>query len=349
MNAATGREQAARHIEVIRALSQPGQPLAPDAPTASIYNPAWFNLAAPNLAPIGARKHLHEVLRAQATSAPADHDRQAIVLAGPPGAGKSTVMRQITGEMAATFLALDADEFKIMLLDEALRDGSYESWLKPAEVRALEAQGERFFPLEMASLVHEESSFLTRLAQHDALAAGINVVIDTVLSDANKALDLGRRLTQAGYSIRVIDVEVPYEVSHARIVARWEQAYLDGLAGRAQLGGRWVPSEFTRSVFDGPGGRSCSEIAAERLAHDCPAVTRFQRFRTTVEDGQLIGPVLETDQAGDGLHLASADRAANIGAQQMGLGPAAMGTPASQPSEPQPPVAQSGQAPQLGL
>ena len=324
--------------------------MAPDAPTASIYNPAWFDLDAPDLSAISIRRNLHATLIAQVFSTPADRDRQAIVLAGPPGAGKTTVLRQITSEMAASFLALDADEFKIMLLDQALRDGSYESWLKPPEIRSLEARGERFFPLEMASLVHEESSYLTHAAQSDALASGINVVIDTVLYDANKALDLGRRLNRAGYSIRVIDVEVPYEVSHARIVARWEQAYLDGLAGRAQLGGRWVPSEFTRSVFDGPDGRSRSEIAAEQLAHDCPAVIRFQRFRTTVENGQLVGPVLEADQTDAGLHLASADRAADIAGQQMGLGPAAMGTPASQPgSQPQPPVAQPGQAPQLGL
>jgi len=307
MNFDTGRERATRHVEIIRALSQPGQPLAPDAPTASIYNPAWFDLDAPTLTAQAARTSLHDVLLGQVLSGPANRDRQAIVLAGLPGAGKSTVLRQITGEMAASFLGLDADEFKIMLLDQTLHDGTYESWLEPAEIRHLEAQGEKFFPLEMASLVHEESSFLTNLAQRMALATGTNVIIDTVLSDTNKALALGRRLDRAGYTIRVIDVEVPYELSHSRIISRWEQAYLDGLAGRTQMGGRWVPSEFTRSVFDGPDGRSRSEAAAERLAHDCQAVTRFQRFRTTVESGQPIGPVLEIDQTGADLHSTNED------------------------------------------
>ncbi|WP_260465157.1 zeta toxin family protein, partial [Arachnia propionica] len=80
-------------------------------------------------------------------------ERRAVVLAGPPGAGKSTTLQRVLQEEVAGFVHVDADEFKSLLLHEAVADGSYESWLKPARVKELETQGERFFPLDLATLV----------------------------------------------------------------------------------------------------------------------------------------------------------------------------------------------------
>ena len=120
------------------------------------------------------------------------------MLAGPPGAGKSTVLADVLGERRGKYLVIDADEFKRSLLREAQTDGSYEQWLMPAAIREREAQGERFFPLELASLVHEESSHLAKSLRADAIAAGDNIVIDTVLSNEADALALGQVLTKAG-------------------------------------------------------------------------------------------------------------------------------------------------------
>jgi hypothetical protein len=72
-----------------------------------------------------------------------------------------------------------------------MTDGSYQSFLKPQEVRDLEAQGERFFPRDLASLVREESSLLARKARLQAIEAGENVVIDSVLG-SQKTADGGR-------------------------------------------------------------------------------------------------------------------------------------------------------------
>lgn len=154
----------------------------------------------------------------------------------------------------------------------------------PAVIREREARGERFYPLELASLVHEESSYLARTLRSRAIAAGDNIVIDTVLSSEADALALGRRLDEAGYDVRVIDVEVPYELSEERIRGRWEHAYAGALEGGDSLGGRWVPSEYAREVFDGPGGMSKPEVAARALAEQCPAVSRYRVFRTTAEE-----------------------------------------------------------------
>jgi hypothetical protein len=92
---------------------------------------------------------------------------------------------------------IDADEFKRSLLREAFMDGSYDEWLVPAAIREHEAEGERFHPLELASLVHEESSYLAKSLRADAIAAGDKIVIDTVLSNEADALALGQRLNLA--------------------------------------------------------------------------------------------------------------------------------------------------------
>jgi chloramphenicol 3-O-phosphotransferase len=214
-------------------------------------------------------------LRAQPA---AKTERRAIVLAGPPGAGKSTTLGKVLGDDRDNWLVIDPDEFKKMLLNEAVRDGTYESIIKPQAVRDLEADGQRFYPLELASLVHEESTAIAKALRHEALRDGVNVVIDSTLASPRKAHEIGAELTAAGYDIHVIDVEVPQELSEQRVRLRWESAYSYGDA--EHLGGRWVPSEFIDALYTAPDGRAKSQECAELLAREYPSVSRIQRFWT---------------------------------------------------------------------
>ncbi|MFZ4843982.1 zeta toxin family protein [Mycetocola saprophilus] len=248
-------------------------------------NSAWFVSLGSQFVTTSARRELHQRLIAeQIDAAPnVEAERKAIVLAGPPGAGKSTRLNEILGAQRDKYLVIDADEFKQGLLHEALDDGTYESWIKPEQIHERQRAGERFFPLELASLVHEESSMLAGKLRETALGQGTNIVVDTVLSSDASAQALGRQLTAAGYSVEVIDVEVPFEISESRIAQRWQQSYESALKSGDGLGGRWVPSEYARGVFDGADGRSKPEIAAEVLAHNCPNVMRYRVYRTTQE------------------------------------------------------------------
>ncbi|MFS0700066.1 zeta toxin family protein [Cellulomonas sp. 179-A 4D5 NHS] len=272
-------DPTAAHRETVRALCEAGGPLDPTGPSATTANPDWFR-GGDVRRPTTQRDALHRRLLAEARAEhpAARQERRAIVLAGPPGAGKSTVLRDVIGVDKSAWLTIDADEFKHKLLREALADGSYERFLKPAQIKDREAAGERFFPLELAALVHEESSLLANQLQAQALQEGTNVVIDSVLSNPDKAVALGERLVRAGYTVEVIDVEVPFDLSQQRIAGRWRESYESAVLTGDGLGGRWVPSLYARSVFDETTGRSKSQESAARLAQACPAVQRFRRF-----------------------------------------------------------------------
>ncbi|MGP5683253.1 zeta toxin family protein [Brachybacterium alimentarium] len=280
-------DEIQRHVDVVRALAKPGAALRPDAPTSSMANPRWWVDGEPT----PSRERLHRAIQAEVRDAAPDvlQERRALVLAGPPGAGKGGVKADVLGDALETYRNIDADEFKAALLAAADRDGSFEGWLKPEAVRDLETQGEQFFPppLELASLVHQESSYLSKALRARAIAAGDNIIVDTVLAGEGSAITLGDQLAQAGYMVQVVDVEVPFALSEQRIRSRWEKEYVAALESGEGLGGRWVPSEYARDVFDGPEGHSKPEHTARLLAERCPAVADYRVYRTGIEQARL--------------------------------------------------------------
>ncbi|MFE9232668.1 zeta toxin family protein [Cellulosimicrobium funkei] len=307
-----------RHAQTVRALSTPGAPLSRESPHATVANPAWF--FTPGM-PTPMREELHQQIlgRFRATMEnEVAHDKRAIVLAGPPGAGKSRILGELIGkpgsESRRRWLEVDPDEIKTQLLDAAAADGSYETFIKPPAVRELETQGERFFPLDFAALVHEESSALAKVVREEAIRAGANVVIDSVLSKPDAAVELGHQLERAGYRV---DVEVPYDVSAARIARRWRDDYTLALQEDPEHrhGGRWVPEDYARSVYAGEGARAISQESAERLAHECGNVTSSRRYWTPTKDRPRVTEVDQVRGHGGALvdrRAADAARAARV-------------------------------------
>lgn len=303
-----------QHINLVRDLSRPGQPLATDSPHATVNNPDWFKRSSGGRPKaLGAHRQMLREIRAEYREKypDAQADRKAVVLAGPPGAGKGSILKSVLGDAERNYLRLDADQIKEALLERRIQGNeTYGDVIKPPEIRELERSGETIFPLEMASLVHEESSMIVRQLRDAAMSDGTNLIIDGVLSNPGGARSLGEDLANAGYDITIVDVEVPYAVSEAAILQRWEEKYAQARDGQeGALGGRWVPSSLAHDIFDGPDGRSRPEAVARELAQNNGSVSSYQLWRrnsatetahreTHLGRPHRDGPLMDSEAAG---------------------------------------------------
>ena len=298
----TIEDQAAAHRATLERLGADGGPLTVESETATTQNPEWFNVRRGE--PRQNRRRLHnEILARFIESHPeVRRDKKAIVLAGPPGVGKTTAqdaLIQATRTQKEHWLPINADDFKDELLQQALQDGSYDNFLVPGEVRALEASGEKFYPRELASLVHTESSILAKKARSEAVESGMNVIIDGTLGNEIQARILMDRLQAAGYDVLLADVETTQSITEARSMGRWERGYLDAENGTAagldaELGGRWVPQSFPASLFNEPSDmESVCAANAAAIAADYGCVSEYQVYRVADKDAS---PKLETTQ-----------------------------------------------------
>ncbi|WML66376.1 zeta toxin family protein [Rhodococcus sp. AH-ZY2] len=245
--------------------------------------------------PTSARRRLHEQIleRWRAANPHVARERSAIVMAGPPGAGKSSSHDQLfRGRDRRRWRELDADVFKRYLLEAALADGTLEEMLPP-ELRAAQGEDSRFYPFELSALVHRESTdVLFAAAERDAIADGENLIIDGTLAWKAHAERLLRHLQQAGYTIHVVDVEAPQHVAAERIVTRWRQGLLRALSEPAdpvaRLGGRWVPATAVDALFTEfrqPDhlplrGRSVTQVNALEVSEANTAVGCYDLYRT---------------------------------------------------------------------
>jgi len=157
----------------LSSLSIPGGPLTIDAPHATINARRYFRRIDGEPVPTRPRLRLHERILAdwRASRTLVRRDRVSILMAGPPGAGKSTAQTHLVGEHPQGWRHLDADEFKLRLLAAADADGSLQQLL-PEELRAKPGQSSRFYPNELSALVHIESNLLLETAVAEALSGG---------------------------------------------------------------------------------------------------------------------------------------------------------------------------------
>lgn len=331
----TTGEQTAAHRATLERLGAPGGPLAAQSSTATTQNAEWFNVRRGE--PRQDRRRVHNEIVARFIESRPDvrRDRKAIVLAGPPGAGKSTAQAALikaTGTEPGNWLPINADDFKDELLVQARRDGTYDSFLVPEEVRAVEAAGERFYPRELAALVHTESSILAKKARNEAMESGMNVIIDGTLGNEKQGRMLMDRLQAAGYDVLIADVETTQQLSEARTMGRLERGYVEAENGTAtgldaELGGRWVPQSFPATLFNDPGDREsvCAANAAV-LAADYGCVSQYRVYRVAERDGS---PALEKTlgRAKAGGPLVDSETAAAVRTAAIARGPRHLGGP----------------------
>ncbi|MBO0652724.1 zeta toxin family protein [Streptomyces triculaminicus] len=279
-------EKTAAHRQALEQAARDGR-IGLNAPTATTNNPEWFVRVGGEARITAGRQAVHDkILNDWKNQVPdPGKDRIAIVTAGPPGAGKSSVLPGVQERLSSEgWRQVDPDAFKDKLLEQALEDGSF-SRMVP---EGMGQPGEQFFPREMAALVHHESGMISDKAMEMALQSGENVVIDGTLANEQWSNQLVDMLDKNGYSVHVVDVETSQDVAQERVNGRWQGPYEEVQEKAAQgqdvskeLGGRWVPNEVVGYMYpDGNGGRAISADNAEKLIQNHDAVKEVDRYYT---------------------------------------------------------------------
>ena len=238
------------HLAALRSLTAVNGPIDADAPTATHQREQNYRRGRPTAS--RARLHKQIIREFFAENDAVIRDRRVLVMAGPPGAGKSSARRERIPEAEEKhWRFIDPDDFKSRLLRKLRESGEYDEIVPPAVKSRIDA-GDRFAPGELASLVHEESSDLAAEAATISLERGERVVIDGVHGSKVKLLKRFQQLSEHGYtSIEIIAVDGPREVTRARVINRWEKGYAafqDGTDDAAYQA-RYVPEHITDSLY----------------------------------------------------------------------------------------------------
>jgi len=232
-------EELARHRETVRRLTAQGEALSLESPHATVHIPEWFTDDEPTPARVELQERLLAELRRE--NAGVAKERQAIVLAGPPGAGKSTVKDALIAGEEGRWRSVDVDDLKARLIKSARDDGTLESHIKPDAVKALEVEGEQFSPMELSALAHREAQRLGDLVRQRAMRDGDNLVIDTVLGWEGQAKRLSSELTAAKASAARTPTRSPCATPRASSPA--SDSSTSSHAGTTRpTGGRHTPS-----------------------------------------------------------------------------------------------------------
>lgn len=141
-------------------------------------------------------------------------DRKAMIIMGPPAAGKSTVANRRA--MAMKGAIIDSDEAKKVI-------PGYSNGLG-------------------ANAVHEESSYIGKKVLASAVEAGTNIVVPKVGDTASSIEKLRKQLVDAGYEVHLEVMDVSPEEAFRRMYGRFAET------------GRLIPSAFMESAADKPAG-----------------------------------------------------------------------------------------------
>lgn len=217
----------------------------------------------------------------------AEHERDrekegeatAVITAGPPGAGKSSMVRGM-GLKPAGARVVDADAVKLKLVEAAVSEGIFDALLSHRL-----ADGYPIMPSELSSLVHDESVFLADRMMQRCLEAKENVVIEGTFAWPGLRRRYMKLLDMNDYSsVVLLDVEVDRETAMRQAHQRWANGRAEAIAGRNTMGGRFTPRGAIHLLFEDEDGLSVCHQNAVRFFTD-PAAASFGDLRLVVCSG----------------------------------------------------------------
>lgn len=208
--------------------------------------------------------------------------KQAIMLGGPPGAGKSTMLENHRELDPKDYAVINTDHFKEVLAQRGM----------VPEVAGLS-------PMESSALVHEESAYLADLAAAELQRRGKNLIFDGTMRNLKVTRERIAELKKHGYSVGSIFVDAPVGQSARGVERRYRQGLEEYRAGRNPLGGRHVPRSVVLSGEAAP-GRTQARDTFERLKPDFSFWERHDASSGRPRLAEKSGSVRDTQRASSG-------------------------------------------------
>ena len=198
-------------------------------------------------------------LLSQVQTAGIPQDRDALVLGGLPGAGKSYMLKpgqkadsfgvvswEPNGELpaGATHVSINPDIVKEMLISRGMLPEGISAELKP---------------MEQVTFLHEESSAVAKMFSQRLGDLGYNVVLDNTMDSEGGMLKRMTPLARQGYKFRGIFADIPQDES----LASAKKRYID--SALTPQGGRFVPSSVQGNRKSSKGTLSKNRDAMDSL------------------------------------------------------------------------------------
>lgn len=205
---------------------------------------------------IPVRRRLHQKilrdLEAKAVALGVPKQGKCLIMAGPSGAGKSTFIAKFAqnAQNDEDEQVPEADRLDVVLVPDPddpkkMIPGNY-IVINPDDFKDdLPTDLKRYPGLkanEMASVVHEESSYLAKAAVRRMMAAGYNVILDVTLANAKKAVKeyVTPYADKYTYTPYLVDGTIENSLNNAGI--RYKKP--DKYTGERTYGGRFVTTKL---------------------------------------------------------------------------------------------------------
>lgn len=168
---------------------------------------------------------------------------KAVVMAGPPGAGKSTALKNF-GQEAFGLEVTSKEQAKA----GDKRPAQNYVTINPDDFKDyIEVDPERYEGLndnELAYMKHEESSHLAEMATEYFMSRGYNVVIDITLGKEESAARKYYEPYEEDYDFEVLLVDGTMENSYNNAGLRWKRP--DEETGERTYAGRFIPMDVVQ-------------------------------------------------------------------------------------------------------
>ncbi|MGV8972199.1 MAG: zeta toxin family protein [Rhodoglobus sp.] len=236
--------------------------------------------------------------------------RVAVVLAGPPGSGKTTVI----DKDGATFGITDPSKFAVLNPDD-MKTEIIKAGLLPSEYKTDAGLGE----LESAGLIHKESSHINKLLRARLYDGGYNVILDGTFGDRNPAEEAEKvtQLKSLGYIVTGTLVDGTTEQSRINAAVRhqvppavqggpFEGRYVPEMISNAQVIEPLPDGSQPLSKLHGRPLRSQSSYNFDAIVGDFNGgvvIYNNDQYQAEVVHSTIPGAGSEEQMVAEGVHL----------------------------------------------